>query len=146
VNNFNTARIESQNAFLKTLEEKTNAAQFILTVSDETSVLSTILSRSKIVLLKDTKKEKEVKDEDNPENLLYSQMLEKYSDMNKDKALKLCDKWLHFYHAQIVNNIKSEKYGRIAKEIMRVRELIEKNNLNAQMAVDHLVHIAHREE
>lgn len=139
VYSFNSARMESQNAFLKTLEEKTENTQFILVVSDETAVLSTILSRCKVVILKNSKPRKEIKDENSPEKLSYKQLLEKYSEMNKEKALKLCDEWLYFYHSQIVNSTQVEQSGKISKEIMKVRNLIEKNNLNAQMAIDHLI-------
>ncbi len=50
---FDKVKKESQNAFLKTLEERNEHNAFFLVASDEYKILSTILSRCKVVRLSD---------------------------------------------------------------------------------------------
>lgn len=136
---FDTAKTETQNAFLKTLEEKINNVQFILLVGDETQVLSTIQSRCKVVNLKSSSAPKAFKSINFARS--FPQLLADYGNMNKEKAINVCDQFLWYFKRLLV---KDSLYPRIVfikiiKEIIKVRNLIFKNNLNPQTAIDHLL-------
>ncbi|HLL60094.1 MAG TPA: hypothetical protein VK338_00080, partial [Candidatus Nitrosocosmicus sp.] len=121
-----------QNAFLKTLEEKNERVQFILQISSESSVLSTIVSRCKTIKIKSTTTLK------NTDILPFTELLGIYGDMTKEKAIKLCDEWLHIYHEKIHADDFAINHN-LVKEILRIKNLIVSNNLNAQLAIDHLI-------
>lgn len=129
---FETAKEEAQNAFLKTLEEKGGQAQFILSVEEETQVLPTIVSRCQVRLLKGSKRIKEI-------SFSLHQPLEKllqhYSGLTKEKAVEICDQLIKHFKKKIAEDKATE----ILKEILRVRNLILRNNLNSQIGIDHLL-------
>jgi len=135
---FNTAKAETQNAFLKTLEEEANKAQFIIVVEDETQALPTITSRCKVVkLVSDlpTSSFNEVGAEQFSQPL--PQLLSNYSNINKERAIKICDQFLGYFRGRdAINRVSTIN---ILKEILVVRNLVLKNNLNPQMAIDHLL-------
>lgn len=145
---FDTAKAETQNAFLKTLEEKNDQVQFIIVVGDETQVLSTISSRCKTIKLKSPLPAEAPLTWEKAGQLSQPlpQLLSDYSNTNKEKAIKICDQFL--WHFRKFNpppvgwqNNLSHPTGeiKILKEILKVRNLILKNNLNPQMAIDHLL-------
>lgn len=141
INDFHTAKAEAQNALLKTLEEKAPQAQFILIVSNQKSILPTILSRSRIIRLKKTQKNVEEFNEFDE----LAKALADLSDIEKNpqKAINYCDKLLFYFRKKLLVANK-EKNGKskapeILKEIIRVRNFVDKNNLNPQLAADHLV-------
>jgi hypothetical protein len=139
---FNTAKIETQNALLKTLEEKNENAQFIIIVTNETQLLPTIASRCKTIKLKT------IIFPILPRSpLLFQflpQLLSNYSNMNKEKAMEVCDQFLCFFRKSNLSPVgckhpTGESVTKILKEIIKVRNLIFKNNLNPQIAIDHLL-------
>lgn len=137
---FDTAKIETQNAFLKTLEEKNDQVQFIIVVGDETQMLPTIVSRCKIVKLKHPL----LSDASLKKVQSFSfiqplpQLLSQYNNMNKEKAIKICDQFL--WHFRKINlSPAGWQNVKILKEILKVRNLILKNNLNPQIAIDHIL-------
>ncbi len=140
---FNTAKIEAQNAFLKTLEEKTASVQFIIIVESETQALSTIISRCKIVKLKHVRRSDTSLKKDQSFSFIQPlpQLLFQYNNMNKDKAIKLCDGFLWYFKSLLYKDspLPRTVLVKIAKEIIKVRNLILKNNLNPQIAIDHLL-------
>jgi hypothetical protein len=137
---FDTAKRETQNAFLKTLEEKNNNIQFILQISRESAILPTIISRSKIIKLTSTKKpEVEI----SLSALINELSMDNYNDMTKEKAIVFCDAWLSNFQ-QGLRDLPAVKIRNVVTELINVRELIMKNNLNPQLAIDHLIlHVKH---
>lgn len=131
---FDTAKIETQNAFLKTLEEKSNRVEFIITTSDESQLLPTILSRGKVIKLKSQPPQGSL----SPPFLSQSlaRLLLDYSNINQQKAIEACDQFLLFFKQKI---IKEPSVTKILKEVVKTRNLIIKNNLNPQIAIDHLL-------
>ncbi len=143
---FDTATIEAQNAFLKTLEEKNKMIQFILVVQNEQKLLPTILSRVKRVVLHShqsfwtEKVEKQI-------TKLISEVITgsttrflanpDISSITKVDAYKLIDNIIYYFQRQLWK--KEEKAISILKKSLELRYLIENNNLNSQLAVDNLL-------
>lgn len=131
---FDTARDEAQNAFLKTLEEKANLVQFVIVVKDKTAVLSTIASRCKTIELKSTvlKINSELTNID--KNSLYENMrLFTFPERDKKKALKKFDEILHFYSIRLHKN---PSLSAAITRLIELRRQVDKNNLNPQAALD----------
>lgn len=135
--NFETAKKESQNAFLKTLEEKNNSIQFILQATGEYGVLPTITSRSMLVRLKSSGSKKQIANQ-TIKDLLMELDMQDYGEMTKEKAIHFCNRWLSIFHTQI-EEVSSKKQSEVIKELIRVSDLIQKNNINPQLSIDHLI-------
>lgn len=143
---FETAKSDSQNTLLKTLEESGQSTQFILVTSDVTGVLPTILSRVQIVQL-ENKTRKGVPVEFNGG---YGRLLVKYDGMQKkpDKAVAFCEDVLFYVrttlHEQALANKPINKITHLITEILSTRLLIAKNNISPQLGTDHLLLLLHR--
>lgn len=143
---FDTAKTETQNAFLKTLEEKSQKAYFILITNSQSRVLPTVVSRCRICRLK----EKQIKiaaKENFLNDLNYPQLLSSYTISEKENALKLCDQFISHFRIKIKTVSKNKTESALSiilllKEIIKVKNLIIKNNLNAQAGIDHLLFFA----
>lgn len=127
--NFDSAKKESQNAFLKTLEEKNHYAQFVLQVFSEESVLPTIQSRCIVKRIYEKS--------DKTTRLDFPAIsLSELNDMTKEKAIEFCDSIIAYAHTAIHAHIPI--IPSYIKEVLRVRNLLIKNNINPQLTVDHL--------
>lgn len=133
---------EVQNALLKTLEEKQENNQFIFIVSHGFSVLPTIQSRSKTIVLNKTEvvvsestRElmNRVKVENEYEFLLHPIV----SAASREDALAFLDEILEYSRKQLLE--MPEAAVKTIKKILRLRELIINNNINVQLAVDNLL-------
>lgn len=142
IHDFDTAKVEAQNAFLKTLEEKNEKAQFIMIIGNETQVLPTILSRCKIIKLKSLTSNSPLMFDHSLFPQSPSHLLLKYSNTKKEKAVKICDELLWFFRKLLISDISLERTTfiiKIIKEILKVRTFLLRNNLNSQIAIDHLL-------
>lgn len=132
---------EAQNALLKTLEEKQESNIFIFPVKNLSKILPTIQSRSKIVLL-DTGIKTKIDDS----TIALLELAEKdktFSFLNlptaltptREEALQLLEEMIIYYRERIEKDIK--KTPLILKELIRLRGLLQSNNLNVQLTIDH---------
>ncbi|HLC94546.1 MAG TPA: hypothetical protein VJH96_03190 [Patescibacteria group bacterium] len=136
---FDTARKEAQNAFLKTLEEKSTHTFFIMIIREIGKLTPTLLSRAKIV---------RVKGEKTKHDAFSFADIFSFRDtvMTKEKALSLCDMILHACSQHIKEKKLQTKTAQVIinmiKETLRCRSLIRDNNVHAQMTMDHLAYSA----
>ncbi len=139
---FETAKEATQNALLKTLEEKSDIAQFIITAKNEQMLLPTILSRAVTKRIsQDVIKDGTI----NPVGEI-TELFSQFSGLekNSEKAIALCDELLLFFKNSLINrtDIHSlracQSLPKIVKEILSVRSTIDRNNLGSQIAADHL--------
>ncbi|OGK20019.1 hypothetical protein A3C23_03485 [Candidatus Roizmanbacteria bacterium RIFCSPHIGHO2_02_FULL_37_13b] len=142
VHNFETAKEETQNAFLKTLEESSVKAQFVLVTTDVNAMLPTIHSRCRIFRLNKS----EVDSVDFDFNLSLFNLLSSMTLKKRDKieGIAQCDRLISYFKARFIdlskkNIVKLKIYSDILKEVINVRRLLDKNNLNPQLALDHLI-------
>lgn len=129
---FQSSSLEAQNAFLKTLEEAPEKIQFILVVNNQYSLIPTIISRSKTVILDkallpavDEKTAKLI------DGLIKDQSLKIFS-LEKDG---LIDQLTVYFKGRLADDPKA---AGILKEIIKVNALIKSNNLDPRLATDHL--------
>ncbi len=170
IHDFETARKETQNAFLKTLEEKGENAYFIVIVSSIGSLLPTVISRCTIKKLKiknvpqsgsqttpyagisfsgkklkiTQKLKVALSEEDTLFTQSLSQLFVRYTVTDREKAVRLCDMFLTTLHETMKKPQKSNIFliyvlPKILKEILKTRNFMLKNNVNVQIAIDHIL-------
>lgn len=139
---FDKASHEAQNAFLKTLEEHNPLIHFVLIVHQHQHLAPTILSRSKIIRLEKVSEiEPEKKFFRELESFLKTGDLKILSsktfqtNLNPEGTL-LFDGFVFFFRKRLE---KDPYAGKILKEIIRLRFLVEHNNISPQNAIDHLL-------
>lgn len=138
---FHLSSLEAQNAFLKLLEEPPTNTQFILTTPSIHLLLPTVISRTKVIRFISKKEEKS--------NQLVMIKIEKlinlaksklsFSSFNfndKDSAVNFLDNLIIFFKKKLLEEKNSHL---ILKEVLKVKNLLENNNLNPQIAIDHLL-------
>lgn len=134
---FDSAKKETQNAFLKTLEEKSQSTQFILTLRDLGYIVSTIISRCKVIKLKVSSEKAKI--EKTQLHAITTQSLAtlfaSYIVTDREKAVKLLDRFLLF----VRDAIQKPHAVSAIREILKTRNLLVKNNLSPQIACDHVV-------
>lgn len=139
---FENSSLEAQNAFLKLLEEPPENVEFILTVSNPYTLLPTIISRTKIVRLD---KGERYEGNKNIEKALMLYLSKKnlgvidfniFTSSSKEDCLTLLTQICLFFRERLSNDPKS---AAIIKEILTVYRLVQNNNVNPQLAVDHLL-------
>lgn len=141
LHSFDTASTEAQNALLKTLEEKNESNQFILSAINHEYVLPTIKSRSRTVSLDsleshvnairptslDIFKRVEV-------DVSYTFLSDgSMNPINRDDALLLFDEAILYLKDKIIDDSK----GVVSiKKALQLKSLLQSNNLNPQLAID----------
>lgn len=102
IKNINEASEEALNAFLKNLEEPQEGLSYILTSTNESLVLPTIVSRSKIVKIVEDEIEIESEEISKFENLSEGKKLE-FVDKIKDReaAIDFVTEYIEFNHRNL---------------------------------------------
>lgn len=141
IHDFETAKIETQNALLKMLEEKGERVQFILVTSLLWSIMPTVLSRCVVERIQTTKKSGPAIDlSGDLTTLMRRYTIDKKTD---NGALVLCDEILSHIHNRWLDG-KSDLCGHtispvFAREVLAIRNGLARNNINPQIAIDHLL-------
>lgn len=129
--NFHLSSIEAQNSFLKLLEEPPNKVLFVLTTDNEEKLISTIRSRTKIIHLEKT------------DQMQFDQTTKEFiNSLISSKTIKLTNKPINLDDVIIIfrERLNKDKNAPIIiKEALRLKTLLEKNNLNKQLAIDHML-------
>jgi replication-associated recombination protein RarA len=131
--NFHHASLEAQNAFLKLLEEPPTATQFILTVPNIHLLLPTIISRAKVIVLEKNLKATPPASTTKKKFLSHNQLV---TSDSKETTLNIVDELIFLFRKNLASNIH---HPAILKEILTVKKLIENNNINHQLGLDHLL-------
>jgi DNA polymerase III delta prime subunit len=141
---FDLANNEAQNAFLKTLEEKSENKLIILTVENINKLLPTIISRCQIInmnqsLLNDKKKLSNTEIEEILNNVKNNSNLEflnhnLLNNLNYETAQSLINTIILITKRELSK--KDIISINIIKEGIKIKELIKNNNINPQLAID----------
>lgn len=126
--NFDKSSLEAQNAFLKLLEEPPEKVYFILTAKNQHHLLPTIISRVKLLVFS-THSQKI--------NNFNEKLLKPHwpSFSSKEEAIEFLNKLITFLQEKI-----EKKYPTfLLKELIKIYNLVINNNLNYQLAIDHLL-------
>ncbi len=140
--NFHLSSIETQNSFLKLLEEPPENVFFILTIDNERKIIPTIISRVKVVYL--DKKNYQITEE--KKKLIEFFIKNKKLIFINDDKLNINDLLIYFrnYLKTCFDKIISKKITLILKEILKNIYVIENNNINQQIALDNILILIHK--
>lgn len=131
--NFHLSSIPAQNSFLKLLEEPPTNVQFVLTTNNKNNLLPTIVSRTKIVKLQGKEIENVVERFIAPEILGVRIPLVKFTITDRESAKNILLQLIVFFRERLA---KDKNSALIIKEIIRLKALLESNNLNPQLTID----------
>lgn len=144
LHSFHTATIEAQNAFLKTLEEKSERNIFLLLSNFVGSILPTILSRSQLIIL----------DQEMPISTytFMSQVITaknnsflghpELQSLDSEKATAI----LEYIALFIKSQYRSAKlYPLVMKKVLACFQVLNNNNANPQLLIDTLLIAIHRQ-
>ncbi|MBI5127132.1 hypothetical protein HZA76_01610 [Candidatus Roizmanbacteria bacterium] len=146
--NFHISSLEAQNAFLKTLEEPPNNTLFILSTDNESRLIPTIVSRTKLVFLGEKKYlsiASSIKDSFN--KLLSEKDYKFLSDKvfvpsDKKEIGSILEESVYFFKDRLGSDKKAPS---VIKEIVKLKTLLENNNLNPQLTLDHILIFIHKQ-
>lgn len=149
---FETASLETQNALLKILEEKTLHNVFILFTNNIERVIPTIRSRVQMVVLDEKRKtlDKELTSHmqklfgalQNPKSNSYLQ-LSAFSIKTREDTLLFLDSFILFLKTYLREK-NADKIAAIIKKSMQTKNNILSLNTNHQLSLDNLLIFAHK--
>lgn len=141
IEDYDTASEEAQNALLKILEEKTANTQFFLVVTNPYRVLPTIRSRSQIRILKGASSTTNQDFSKSMQTILSKNSsalgAADITGISAEKAIALCDSLLILLHSSIQSGHTVDT--QFMKEVLRIKNLLQENNLNPQLGIDYLI-------
>lgn len=129
---FDKATIEAQNASLKMLEEYSSKIDFFLIVQNTNKLLPTILSRAVIKDIRERSLDNLIKKSKFDLNKFWPNV------KNKDQAIEILNSLL-FYFREKYKKIFDLKSAEFVKEILKVLDLLENNNLDPQLSIDYIL-------
>lgn len=141
LHDFSTARKESQNAFLKALEESERCL-IILCVEDESQVLSTIQSRTITVReVNGGASHEKIAHSDIHTAATYEEWLSASAKLDKQKALTVMSQTIHLLRARLHSDTQKSMPAKALSECLIISNIVQKNNLNHEYALDRIGHI-----
>ncbi len=151
INQFNTAKKEAQNAFLKTLEEHSDNTHFVLVVSTAYGLLPTIESRCHVVRLHQDSTEPSPRSKNVKKNFLAFETLEEALDlsgsMKKDGYANAIDELIVSTHSALLNEVEKGSYQRdnleksikLLRSALSTKALMNDYNVQPEYAFDQLL-------
>jgi len=137
--NFHLSSIPAQNSFLKLLEEPPTNVQFVLNTDNKNRLLPTIISRVKIIKLRGNDKHGVVDKYffDAIEGVINHAPtgipLLQFTTTDRESTKKILLHMILFFRERLDSDKNSPL---VIKEILRLKSLLENNNLNPQLTID----------
>lgn len=117
--NFDSASLEAQNAFLKTLEEPQENLSYVLSAQNEAEVLPTIISRCNVIYVQ-TKKTLDTKELDTALDFVNSGVSQKFEIISKlskrEDALEFLENFQNVLRHKLAENPTYQKTLELAAE------------------------------
>lgn len=145
--NFDSTQLVVQNSLLKTIEENNDNNLFIFLVNNLEKVISTIQSRSKIINWLSNSEDsqprpsqeiinliKEIKESEKPIFIFKKE----FSEITQEKLIYYLDQLIFFFQEKLIEKSNYD-VDLILKEFFKLRFYVKNNNLNSQLAFDHLL-------
>lgn len=139
---FDNANLESQNALLKTLEEKNDSNQFVMVVKNVERVLPTIRSRSQIISLLSQESATVVQESTKElveailnKNTYHFMAHPSIQSITREDALQLLEEVLMYLKETYL--VEKKQTAPLLKKLLEQLQLLQNNNLNPQLAIDH---------
>lgn len=138
VHEFDTAREDSQNALLKTLEDLTDSVMFLLGVHDESGILPTVLSRCEIV--HGDKYDAQSRDLIDsygldPTSATYASYLSASTYVTREDAPGLVDELISAYR-DLYMDAQFEGYSSMMRGMLTIRRNIIYAHVTPEVAID----------
>lgn len=137
---FHLSSIPAQNSFLKLLEEPPSKIQFILSTDNKNRLLPTIISRVKIVKLRQKESQNEVGQSivQEIESIINrtTKRIPLITVKDKETTANILLQLIIFFRNKLGSDKKSPL---IIKEIFYLNRLLENNNLNPQLTMDQVL-------
>lgn len=135
------ANKQVQSALLKLLEDKSEHFIFLLFVTNPHSLINTIISRSNLIIAPNSKI-KQIDSNDLMQKIKSKASLFQFTNENsksKTKLSKFLDDWIDREREIIISNPKNtQKRIHWLKSVLYSRNLVKKNNINIEFAIDNL--------
>ena len=136
LSNFNSASIEAQNAFLKTLEENLNG---IFLIADNTNrILSTVLSRVFIINL-NSKTTFNTKIQSELHKIISQVSIGEIKDLTKNYSFEKLLNNLEYYLYKHKNNIETVKLEKSLKKLYEVKNRAQSVKLNSEIQLTNII-------
>jgi len=140
---FHRSSLEAQNAFLKTLEEHNEQIHFILSVDNQNSLLPTIRSRAKVVVLSQSMTGDNIELSSSLNNLISNKDSSIFNLVHTKKGgdeekspIFIIDQIALFFKKRLGFDSKASS---ILRESLDVRFKVVQNNVDPQLSIDHLL-------
>lgn len=135
--NFDTASLEAQNAFLKTLEEHQEQISFVLSVEHATRLLPTIRSRARVIRLHAVRTDHSEQHYERLFSLLNSpsraSIATLLNSVGKTEIPEVLDQLIRHYQRSLGTNRHAPS---ILKNLISKRNLMKHNNVDSQTVFD----------
>lgn len=138
VNNIENITSEAANAFLKILEEPPVFARLILTTTDDSKILPTILSRCQKYRLKPISNFEVPENYLDPKNitkLSYSERFKWVTGINEEDWLKIILLWQQYFRGLL---LEGKSVLPILNDLGKVRDLLQ-TNISVKLNVENLI-------
>jgi len=138
---FNHSSLEAQNAFLKLLEEPPENVNFVLVSESFYQLVPTIVSRAKVIDLKNKTKKIDNQKIEKIISKLKDNQLFFLEIADREEAANLILSIIYYFAQQIKKEFKSYQ---ILKESIKNLYFLQNNNLNPQITLDNLLIFIHK--
>lgn len=137
---------QAQNSLLKTLEEPPLFALIMLSAKTQNSLLGTIVSRCKLISVKEDKK-----NENENESLIsykkivkmsLGERLDSCADISKEEkedVLDILETWVEEGRLEMLKNPKNSNTPKNIKRITEIKNDLENSNVNVRLSLEALV-------
>lgn len=137
---------QAQNSLLKTLEEPASFVLIILSAKTQNSLLGTIVSRCRLIGVKEDKNN----ENENEVSISYKKLikmtlgerLDSCSDISKEEkedVLDILETWAEEGRAEMLKNPKNTFLAKNVKRIIEIRDDLENSNVNVRLSLEALV-------
>jgi len=137
---------QAQNSLLKTLEEPPSYALIILSAKTYNSLLETIVSRCRLMSIKeDEKNETESDYEISLKKIMKMSLGERFdlcldiSKEEKDDVINILENWVEEGRVEMLKNPKNPVHAENIKKIIEIKTDLENSNVNVRLSLEALV-------
>ena len=137
---------QAQNSLLKTLEEPPSYALIILSAKTYNSLLETIVSRCRLMSIKEDEKNETESDYDiSLKKIMKMSSGERFdlcldiSKEEKDDVINILENWVEEGRVEMLKNPKNPVHAENIKKIIEIKTDLENSNVNVRLSLEALV-------
>jgi len=142
--------VQAQNSLLKTLEEPPSQSEIILSAKTYNFILNTIVSRCRLIDLKERKSENENYRTENTVMPSLEEIIKmepgkrldicpEISKEEKEDVIEMLEKWVEESREAMLRNPKNTSAPKNISKIIEVKNDLENSNVNVRLSLESLV-------